>query len=154
MSAERAHEVVLGTRRHVPAPLPPPAIALPPVTGELVYRFSAPPNEVPRRSRGMKRKPLPANAPWLLCAFNVRPILQLPVAELGLNPSAKKPRLWWRRYSDTRRTEAERSAEKLRAFGLRVRLNQVLEAPQRNKVKRRGSTPGKPPFRLRKRRAT
>lgn len=151
MSAERAHEVVLGKRLHAPAPLPPPSVVQSPVLGELVYRFSPPPDEMPRHSRGMKRKPLPADAPWLLCAFNVRPVMQLPVAELGLNPSAKKPRLWWRRYASTRRTEAERSAAKLRALGLRVRLNQVYEAPQRDKVKRRAS--GTPPFRLRKRRA-
>lgn len=151
MSADRASELVMGRRFHVPQPLPPPPVALPVVTGELTYRF-AETGDRPRRTRGARKLPLPADAPWLLCAFNVRPRLQLAVAELGLNPSARKPRLWWRRYSDTRRIEAERSAEKLRALGLRVRLNQVFQAPQRDKVKRRAS--GTPPSRLRKRSAT
>lgn len=150
MSADRASEIVVGRRFHAPQPLPPPVVALPPTT-ELNYRF-AEPDKRPGLTRGAKRRPLPADSPWLLCAFNVRPVMQLAVADLGLNPSAKKPRLWWRRYSDTRRTEAERSAEKLRALGLRVRLNQVYQAPQRERVKRRAS--GTPPSRLRQRSAT
>ena len=84
--------------------------------------------------REHRERPFSAQPPavvrgWVVFVANVRdPDRQVRLLELGFNRAAHRPRLFWRRYIDSREREIAAVAGRLREAGFKISVKPITVA--------------------------